>query len=518
MSVSYGPYAFPNPLPFIAMDDTPVYVAGKVDHFANRINFIGTFTGLNLSGLHVQKKNLISGLLSEYQTLTVNDKTFDYAKPISVNFSESDLTTLLPYSIEFQVYSGKYFSEYFGIQSPQNVWTYAEQQGRIVQATHNVSAVGIKTNAQDPLENARDFVNSKLTGFENLSIFHSGNSGYFRSKTEEANRFNNTYSVTENYIFSTSLNPIITGAVLSANTQISYSKEGSMQLSVAGSIVGNLTGATVTTGMFTPTQAKNLALNAVEQSRSVYETGIYGFVNQGPNTFNYDVDEDANTINFAFQFKDPTDQRSTEVFNNYTVSVNASKDSNTIKVSVNGDLTYNGVFDIFTGGNVVSGSRFAKLEEALTGIDPYKIALEHYSDFLDVAPQYEEVKYLNPLATAESIKKSPFVPAINYSYEFDNSTDYSSGLLRNFTFNITDSKPLTKVNVKESVIGFASQTIVNRSLGEISIKSSCAEPATGLSLLKGITSGLLGAKKCQISSEEYTTGDSTIDYSISALY
>jgi hypothetical protein len=518
MSVSYGSYVFPSPLPFVAMDDTPVYVAGQADHFVNKFNLIGTFTGLNLSGLNLQKKNLVSGLLSEYQTLTINEEVYAYAKPINATFSESDLTTVLPYSVEFEVYEEKFFSDYFGIKNPQNIWTYTEQQGRIVQASHVVSAVGVKVNAQDPLLNARNFVNSKLTGFENLSIFHSGNSGFFRSKIEEVDRFNNSYGATENYIFSTSLQPIITGAILSANTQIAYSKEGNLQLNVAGSIVGNLTGAIVTTGMFSPTQATNLALNAVEQSRSSYESGIYGFVNKGPATFNYDVDEAANTINFSFQFKDPTDLRSNEVIDNYTVFVSASKDSNNLQVSVNGNLTYNGAFDIFTGGSIVSGARFAKLEAALTGINPYKIALEHYSDFLDVAPQYENVKYLSPLPIAESIKKNPFEPSIAYSYEYNNAIDYTSGLLRNYTFDITDEKPLTKVNVKQSVIGFATQTVVNRSLGQMSIRSSCAEPATGLPIIRNITSGLLGNKNCQISSEEYTTGDSTIDYSISALY
>ena len=125
-SITYGSYTFPDPTPLVGQSVNPVYVAGKLDHYQDGVELIGNLTGANLSGLHLQKMQMISGLMSEYETLTVSNddsnKEFTCSKPTSISFSDSDLTTVLPYSVSFESFSSGVFSEYFGVQSPVDNW------------------------------------------------------------------------------------------------------------------------------------------------------------------------------------------------------------------------------------------------------------------------------------------------------------------------------------------------------------------------------------------------------------
>ena len=518
MAISYGSFNFPTPLPFVAIGDEPVYVAGELDSTVTKITLVGTITGASLSGLSVQKKEMISGLLSEYQTLSVEGEDFTFCKPTNLSFSESDLTTILPYSAEFERFDEKSFSQYYGVANPSNVWTYQEQQNRVVQATHTVSAQGTKTGASDPLATARTFVNSKLGGFENLSIINPSGTAFLLSKTEEVDRFANTYSVTENYSFSTSREPISNSGIITATTQVNYVKGGESSVAVNGSIVGDITGTTVTTGLFTPTDAQNLATNSIERSKAEYESGIYGVLTKGPTSYNYTINEVENKIDFSFTFKDPFNIRTGDVLNDYTVSVAATKDNNTLTASIEGSLTYDAPFDVFSGGAIETSPRYLKILAEFGNLNFYALALEKYSEFLDVVSGYEVSKYLNPIPISESVTKSPFVPSINYSYSYDNRIDLSSGELRNLSIQITDAIPLARTEIKESNNGFASQETISRTLGKFQVAATCEENATKMTKLKQVSSGLLIGKNCQIFEESLSTGDSTISYNIGSYY
>ena len=157
--ISYGSYNFPTPTPFIAQGEEPVYIGGKVDHFVNSIDVVGNLTGENLSGLHLQKMKMISGLLPTFETLTIShgsaDKTFTKSKPQNISFDSSDLTTVLPYSVSFISFKTGTFAKFFGIQNPVDNWTFNEEDGRVITATHNVSAEGVKVTNKAALDNAR---------------------------------------------------------------------------------------------------------------------------------------------------------------------------------------------------------------------------------------------------------------------------------------------------------------------------------------------------------------------------
>jgi hypothetical protein len=518
MSISYGSYTFPTPPPFSAIGEEPIYVAGQLDSTLTKITLVGALTGANLQVLSQAKKTLTSGLLNEFQTLSISGESFPHCKPISLSFSDSDLTRILPYTVEFERFDEKDFSQYFGVISPTNTWSYQEQDGRVVQASHSVSAQGVKVSATDPLTNARNFVSGLTTGFHNLSIINPSGIAFLQSKTEEIDRFSNSYSVTENYIFSTSREPISNSGVVTANMQVSHTKGAEVSLNVEGSIIGDITGATVTTGIFTAIHAQEFARKTLEKSKSSYESGVYGVLARGPSSFNYTVNEQENKIDFGFQFRDPFSIRSGDVLHDYNVSVTASKDANTLVTSIDGTFSYDGAFDLFAGANIESGARYLKVIQAFENENFYNLAFAQYSGFLNVISGYETSKYLNPIPITESVTKNPFAQNIVYSYSYDNKVDYSSGQLKNLTFSITDSLPISRTRIDESNNGFATQETVSRVLGRISVTSSAQESASKLGLLSGVASQFLIGKNCQIFENNWTTGDSSINYSISSYY
>jgi hypothetical protein len=519
VSISYGSYTFPTPPPFFAIGDEPIYVAGQLDSTLTKITLVGALTGANLQVLSQAKKALTSGLLNEFQTLSISGDSFTYCKPIGISFADSDLTRILPYTVEFERFDEKDFSQYFGVVNPTNTWSYQEQDGRVVQASHSVSAQGVKTSAADPLTNARNFVSGLTSGFYNLSVINPSGIAFLQSKTEEIDRFSNSYSCTENYIFSTSREPISNSAIVSASMQVSHSRGGEASVNVDGSIIGSITGAIVTTGIFTAIHAQEFARNALEKSKSVYESSVYGALSRGPSTFNYNVNEQENKIDFGFEFRDPFSIRTGEVLHDYSVSVSASKDNNSLTANIDGTFSYDSALDLFIGGgNIESGARYLKVKTAFENENFYNLALAEYSAFIDVVSGYEVSKYLNPIPLTESITKNPFTQNISYSFSYDNKVDYSSGQLKNLSFSITDSLPIPKTRIDESNNGFATQETVTRTLGKISVNSSAQETATGLLLLSGIVEEFLIGKKCQVFDNNWTTGDSSINYSISSYY
>ena len=70
-SITYGSYSFPEPIPIFSEEDAPVSLECSYDHSAIRVILVGYLTSSDLSGLHLQKMQMISGFLNEYQDLNV---------------------------------------------------------------------------------------------------------------------------------------------------------------------------------------------------------------------------------------------------------------------------------------------------------------------------------------------------------------------------------------------------------------------------------------------------------------
>ena len=530
-SVTYGTYTFPSPSPLIAQGVEPLYVGGKVDHFLDSVEVIGSLTGSNLSGLHLQKMRMISGLLSEFQTLTItnNDanKTFTSSKPISISFEKSNSSTFLPYSVSFASYSSGAFSEFYGVESPVDTWSFQETEGRVTNVTHTVSAKGVKISSANAFENARDFVTGRVTGFIDLSLFQTGDNAFLISRNEEVNKSNNTYGITENYKYSTSENPITDSGILSCNTQISFEKERGLSVSVQASVQGSMDANTggaglLHTGIFTSGQAVEVAINAVVSSLSDYESGIYTFINGGPQSASFKIDTGTNKIDFNYTFSDPSNaDQDGNVIHTQSASVSTSKDESVVKVKVQGKFKYNTTFDIFNTGDPATGQRFQEVDAKYSGVADnsgfFNLAQEYFKYFREDATGYHiSGDYLNPSPESREISKTPAQGEITYSVDFSNNIDLSSGTLSGLKVNITDKKPQELSGIVPSLAGFAKQKIMNRRAGEYQVSANCEASTGDLQTLKDVVSGHMTG--IYVIGESSSLNDDTISYNTTRLY
>ena len=534
-SITYGSYSFPEPIPLFSEEDQVVKLAGLSDHSTIRVNLIGFLTGSDLSGLYLQKMQMVSGFLNEYEDLTITigneTKTCPCSFVEGVEFGQSDSTTVLPYNLTALYYSGETFSEYFGVTDPQNSWSYDEGDNKVITATHTLSAKGLKVNSEDPFSNARTFVEGKLAdGFENIALFNSGDNAFLISRTENVDKKSNVYGITEVYSYSAadrdnSARSYSDSGVVDLSTSISFSNDSQLSIDVNGSIKGSIdanTGTQVgllTTGNFTSAQATDVAMNALVNSYSDYESGVYSFVQEGPTAFNYNLNTGANLLEFSFTFDDAdkVDLINGNVLHSYVSSISLSKDSAVSSVSIQGDLKYFGTLSIDSTGEFENNARFQAIESALSEVDQYSIAVSAIQDFSGVATGYEiNSSYIKVEPESFSISKDPVENTISYNYNYNNQIDFSTGQLKNLSLNIQDKPPLVINSVQETISGFQATEVISRSLGNYSISATCNNDGSKLDTLRGLISGYCTG--VYVISESYSTGQNSISYNLAKYY
>ena len=530
-TVSYGSYTFPSPSPLIAETSSPVFISGQSDYFSDEINLVGILTGENLSGLDLQKMHMVSGLLSEFQTLKITGdakgKIYSGAKPISIAFSESDLTTTLPYSVSFEAYSSGAFSNFFGIVNPKDTWNFSEKDGKISDATHSVSAEGLNLgNGVSALTNAKTFVSGRIEDFTNISLFQTGTPAFLRSRNETIDRTKSVYSLTEEYVYSRTQNTLLTSlsGILECDSSVSLGEDGKVSVSVKGELKGsidaNITGALLTTGNFTPNNAKEVAVNAVASSLSDYESGSYTFSNRGPASYSYDLNTGSNTLSFSFNFQNSSNTEQTgNILHTKTASVSSSKDNANTKVSLKGDLKPNPASAAysFQTGDPTSSQLWLDLREELSGINFFNLATEALADFTGCATGYQITGiYLNEAPLESGVNKDPFENTISYNVSFDNRIDLSDGELTGLKVSIQDNRPIQVSGIKPSNVGFATQNVKERKIGVYAVSASC-DGGTGLlsTLESNVNKYITGVFD---SSKSESVSEDTISFNLSRYY
>ena len=523
LTISYGGYSFPDPLPFLGIEESQVFASGQYDHSSLNITLIGNFTGCDFNTLNDKKVELENALSSGFQTLTVGSTGYDYAKPVSIRFEDSVVNKMLPYEISFEAYHQKDFSQFYGIENPVDSWQYQEQDGRRVAATHTVSAVGKKVSATDSLTAAKNFVNSRLNDFENISVFFSGDSVIKTSTSESIDRISNSYGITENYILSESHRGFDSGAyIVRPDCSISYS-EDSLSVSVNGRIEGGITGSINEshTGLFTPAQAKAFAIESTNRAKVPLELDLYGEVFREPRTFNYEIDSGANVIGFSFSFSDPTSLRTGEVLHTYSTDFSASKDNGFVTASINGNLVYDSTNDIFSTTSPETEQRFQKVEAEFSGVNPFAILNEHYGYFTGISGNPYSKEPLSDLFQSFNISKSPFNSSISYDYQYSNQKDLTSGILRNASISIQTEHPIPTYSAQPTLDGSFSvqetfDTLMKRTISMGGTLNSGYSPNDAIDYFNFYV-GQHSGQNSVMSTDSVNTGNSNVQLSKSFI-
>lgn len=206
-----------SPTPFVTRSNSVINY-GKRHGQLGSITLDGTITGTDsFESSYDKSLQLLSGFSDNFRTLKIVNDTGtqetifeNVAKINSINFQESRFHNLVDYSINLEVYEQEHFSENnFGVIDPVDNVALSRSENGDVSISRTVSAKGFHTGHSDALQNAIDFVSNRtgLKFMDALSIpffvsgSGNGNNLILKSQSEDIDRFNATYSVTEDYAY-----------------------------------------------------------------------------------------------------------------------------------------------------------------------------------------------------------------------------------------------------------------------------------------------------------------------------
>ncbi len=214
------------PVPMFGLSNSMIH-HGSRHAQSSSVTLDGQITGSTHVGMLNSLSGLVANFSENFKDLKVvedgNDiLTFSNCKVESISFSESTLSQLTDYSISLTCYNN--FSGAAGILEPSQKVSFSENDDGTINLTHDISAKGIKTgdDYNNALENAKNYVLG-LTGWNPVTsvaphFLNGGNNAYpiLLSTTETIDRFNASYSISENYVFSTGVStytPIVNYSV-----------------------------------------------------------------------------------------------------------------------------------------------------------------------------------------------------------------------------------------------------------------------------------------------------------------
>jgi len=340
----------------------------------------------------------------------------------SVDFAPSDFLSKIDYTIVLLCYPADFFVEE-GIINPSNTWNFSESKERVLTITHTVSAAGINDAGLDEtgFENARTFVTSLLGGNSptlptSLSMcFQEGagsstlNNGSVSitdanlvliSRSENVNRVNGEYSVTEVYELDLLQS---TKSKINYSISINEKAQGFHRASISGSITGGIN----TT--LTELEAIFDNYNFITKIQECH--GIT--LNQVPVVRTKNINEKNQSISFTMEYDDAVSNIGEDTLI-LELSLNENKgEDNITKYSLKGSLK----------GRSDLTDRWALVEETYDS----KINVYKSENVFALFSNYYDIDEINKSYTSASVTRNKFKGEINFSVSVTNEEEPPEG-------------------------------------------------------------------------------------------
>lgn len=423
------------PTPFLTFSSDSISTEGGVRVAQqNQISLNGQITGTTFTGIVAKSEEIARAFATGFKTLEVEEESSDVivfsgCRVESINFQENTFSRVVDYSIDLSNYDN--FSGTVGVINPQETFNFQMNEDGTSTMTHEVSAEGISHNGQNPFNNAKNYVIG-LTGWKTgitPKFVNSGNTVYpiLTSTSENIDRVNSTYGISENYIFTdgaSSYTPVTTISV----DRTSSIEQDFDTISVDATVRG---GKHFTTGQVI---AHATGLNLYAEA-----TGLGKVSNLLNNplsfSFNQNVNENSVTVNAVYD--NNTLFTGGNAYFDYTISFDSDEVVGITTATIDGNII----------GRTNSAQKLAFAEEFLTG------TIEN-SDYL-----YEKTNEIYtgiygttfPLRVGMdnfSVNKNPNTAEISVSASFTNKdyfrNDTTSGNIfseASYSVNVTPSIP-----------------------------------------------------------------------------
>ena len=522
MDATFQGKTFPN-ITGISFSDTPVYSGGNYDHDVTTITIEGvaknpTANQAAPTTAFAFADLVIDDIADGFGSLVIDTKTYPNCLISQISMTDSDHEYLVPYSVNFT-------QKTQDVENIVNQWSFSENN-KIITATHTISATGVDTNnGTSPMDKAKAFVEAVAVVPQNV-YFTLASTKNKISTNEVFDTSGGSYSLTTVYNIYDSTSFFASDAhVINCSLKINYDRKSeSLNVSVNGSIQQALdaTGVVDLTP-FNAARAKLIADDFVTNSVTSSSEG-YSLETLVNNAYNFTVNEDARRVDFSYSFKQVPDENllgvDKNVLHEYSKSFSVSKDEPYINATINGTLTYalsDNPIDINT--DLVDSARWIAVNTVFGLLDPRAELITDFEDFRTA--NLAEYKLdgaidLQLLPTTYNIDKNLKNITITYSYNYNNKYDYGLGVLKNIDLSITDTEPITRTNVRETIAGWAKQETGTK-VGVISGSASADNDIVDITALKTAMNLKVG-KGVLIRDSSLSSARKKISYSVSKYY
>jgi hypothetical protein len=437
---------YPQPTPLVGLDEQSIYADEKWGA-AESLTLQGQLTGCSFDKIVDAQNTLLSRFNKSYQSLEiwqeeggVSGKVFqkDLVEVKSIQFDQSRWFGVLPYTINLTCYPSGLFSGAFGILNPQDNWIFAEQENATLAVTHSMSCQPFNTSSgpSNALDNARNWAFGR-TGISSW-VYPTMISGVSPSnfclltQTESIDRFNGTYSLTEEYSNDLARNGYGTirysAEIVSGDNLITVSLNGSAQ-----GCNRNITGARAAF------QNLDKTAIALKQYQSAFNRND---LNPLPTNQTFNENPFTAEVNFAYSYDN---SNLPSVWFDYEVGMSVGTDG-LITANINGTV-------YARGGDVAS--KLSRCQAYAQTINLYDLVLPFYGPF-DVSSTVP----LNttPVTNGQSNNESNGTVALNATFN-NRSSEYSA--FEDFDATVTVSQPVTRYDAQPVLNGLGVYSVVN---------------------------------------------------------
>jgi len=465
--IKYNNFVFPDPQPFVSVDEEMVEHGGKWSIEKN-ISLEGKITGDSDTVLYQKRYDLITGLSQSFKEFLVLENTSGYSPStagtitdphnytvghnwpgesqlvgwvgadvvVSGGFTRVDTIGfddsryagdggVLEYSVSLSCINPVDFSSGYYITDPTDEVEYSENEDDgVVEVSHSVSAKGVNTSSStsDAMNNAKAFVQGRtgmanfpgptfITGEEDI-LHPNHNRMVLKSQSESIDRIGSSYSIDETWQYYPS------GAATNSIQKYAFTYSSGAEddyLSAEAKL-------TIEGGLTSTMSNLRSAIPSLSDIKAQTTGGIgYKDLSVLPNSYSISEDANAKTIEISVSFDNNTADYSSSLgssgpvtFFDYEVSIDEDIQRNQSSITIQGDLKMR--------KNQLYSWKQMKEYFDTTISEPYlyTLASTHYVDIL--SGRFT----LNPKSKSYSVTEKSGEPSISINVTFSDE-DFVAG-------------------------------------------------------------------------------------------
>ncbi len=440
----------PQTTPLVGLDEQTILTDERWG-VAEALTLNGQLTGCSFAAIVAAQNDLLSRFNQSYQTLQIWQQTGslsglvfqkDLVEVQSITFPSDRMFGALPYSINLTCYPSGLFSGAFGILSPQDTWSFKEEQNETLSVTHSISCQPFNTSSgpSNALTNARNwaFGRTGLNGAIYPVMISGVSPAYFclLTQTENIDRFNGTYAITETYtndLARTGYGVIrYQTNIESGNNVISVSLQGT-----ADGCGRNLSGM----------RAELARIDMLAVATKQYQSA-FGLTDLNPIPLSQSFNEDPFTTSISFSY-DFDNSNLPSVWFDYTVDLSVGTNG-LITASIQGIVRAR-------GGDLAS--KLTRCKAFAATVDLYSLVLPFYNPF-DVS----SIVPLNPVPTSNGQTNNETDGTVGLNATYTNQEQVSAAFDA-FTYTIDIIPSIAQVDAKPVLNGLGTWSVVNLKFG-----------------------------------------------------